>query len=88
MGRFGARLNFYHSDRIYYDFTNNFSQKPYSLLNAQVSFTPPSESFSLSLAVTNITNAIVYQSLRVSASGTDGILEKPREVKGTIRFNF
>lgn len=88
VGRFGARLNFYRSARIYYDFTNNFSQKPYSLLNAQISFTPPDENFSLSLAVTNITNAIVYQSLRVSASGTDGILEKPREVKGTIRFNF
>ncbi len=88
LGRFGARLNFYHSERIYYDFTNNFSQKPYSLLNAQVSFTPLDESFSLSLAVTNITNAMIFQSLRVSASGTDGILEKPREVKGTIRFNF
>ncbi|RIA44331.1 iron complex outermembrane receptor protein [Hephaestia caeni] len=88
MGRIGARLNFYHSDRIYYDFTNNFSQKPYSLLNGQISFTPPDEKFVFTLAMTNITNTVVFQSLRVSPNGTDGILEKPRELKGTIRFNF
>ncbi|MCI1756898.1 MAG: TonB-dependent receptor [Sphingobium sp.] len=88
VGRFGANLNFYRSDRIYYDFSNNFSQKPYSLLNGQISFSPPDESFSLTVAMTNITNEVVFQSLRISASGTDGILEKPREVKATIRINF
>ena len=56
--------------------------------NGQISFSPPDESFSLTVAMTNITNEVVFQSLRISASGTDGILEKPREVKATIRINF
>ncbi|MDF0546514.1 TonB-dependent receptor [Sphingobium sp. H39-3-25] len=87
-GAFGASVNVYHSARVYYDFTNNFWQKSYSLLNAQVSYAPPGDRLKFIVSATNLTNAAVFQSLRVSGSATDGLLERPREVKGTIQFRF
>lgn len=87
-GRLGTSLNFYHSAKVYYDVTNNFAQKGYAMINAEASFMPPSEAWRFSIGVTNLTNEVVFQSLRVGSRGTDGILERPREVKASVRFNF
>ncbi len=79
-GKFGATLNLFFSDRVYYDFLNRFSQKPYELANGEISWTTPNEQVKFSLWGTNLTNAKVAQQIRQGAVATDILYEKPRTI--------
>ncbi|MGE3468389.1 MAG: TonB-dependent receptor [Pyrinomonadaceae bacterium] len=87
-GRLGFAGNVFHSTKVYHDFLNIFFQKPYTLTNAQASWTTPNEKWRFSLWATNLTNEKVWQTLRVGALSTDGLYEQPRKigVGAEVRF--
>jgi len=87
-GRLGASLNVFHSTKVYYDFQNIFFQKAYTLLNGSVSWATNDELWKLTLAVSNITNAKVLQTMRVGGLGTDGFYEPPRKIAIGIERKF
>lgn len=87
-GKFGATFNFFYSDRVYYDFLNRFSQKPYSLVNGEISWTMPNERMKFSLWTTNLTNSKVAQQIRQGALATDILYEKPRTIGIGAEFKF
>ncbi|MDB5699395.1 MAG: TonB-dependent receptor [Alphaproteobacteria bacterium] len=87
-GRLGFAGNVFHSARVYYDFLNNFSQKAYTLTNAQISWTTPNERLRFNIWATNLTNEKVWQSLRPGPLGTDGFYEQPRKIGVGAEFRF
>lgn len=79
--------NAYRSGRVYYDFANNFSQKPYTMINAEIAYLF-GENWRLSLSATNLTNAAVFQQIRVGPLSADGVLERPRRVSLGAEYKF
>lgn len=72
--------NLFHSARVYYDFLNIFSQKPYTMVSGEISWTTPNKNWRFSLWGKNLTNAAVYQQIRPGALSTDGYHEQPRSI--------
>ena len=87
-GRLMISSNLFHSGRVYHDFLNLFSQKPYSMLSAEISWTTPDESLRFSLWGNNLTNAAVFQQIRPGALGTDVIYERPRRIGIGAEYRF
>ncbi|QGN54056.1 TonB-dependent receptor [Novosphingobium sp. Gsoil 351] len=89
-GTLGASANVSFSSRVYYDFLNTkaFSQPSYTLANASVSWSPPSEKWKAGLWVTNLTNEKVLQTVRPGAFDTDGFYEQPRKVGASFEVRF
>lgn len=87
-GQLTISSNLFHSGRVYHDFLNTLSQKPYSMLSAEVSWTTADESLRLSLWGNNLTNAAVFQQIRPGALGTDVIYERPRRIGIGAEFRF
>lgn len=79
-GRIGVSGNFYHSSRVYFDFANRFSQKPYSLLSGELSWTAPNENLRFTLWATNLTNEKVFREIRNGPLTADVTYETPRRV--------
>lgn len=79
-GRIGVSGNLYHSSRVYFDFANRFSQKPYSLLSGEVSWTSPNEALRFTLWATNLTNEKVFREIRNGPLTTDVTYETPRRI--------
>lgn len=79
-GRLNVAGNVFHSARVYFDFANLASQKPYTLSNGEIAWTDASERWTLSLWATNLTDERVYRELRTGAFGNDGAFEMPRRV--------
>lgn len=76
-GRFRASANVFHSSRVYFDFLNNVSQKPYTLVGVDLSWTDPSELWRISVFGQNVFNEAVLQQSRVGGLSTDGLYEPP-----------
>lgn len=87
-GRLGGSVNLYHSSTLYYDFQNVFKQKAYELVNASLNWTTSDKNWIFSISATNLFNAKVFQTLRVSAFGTDGFYEQPRKIGLSIERKF
>ncbi|PKB13605.1 iron complex outermembrane receptor protein [Novosphingobium kunmingense] len=87
-GRVTLAGNLLWSSRVYYDFANRFSQRPYTLTNLSVNWQPGSEAFKIGLWVTNLTNAKVLQTVRPSTLAVDGFYEQPRKIGVTIETKF
>jgi iron complex outermembrane receptor protein len=79
--------NVYHSGRVYYDFSNNFSQDPYYLVNAEIAY-QAGNGVRYSLAVSNLFDAFVAQSMRVAPPATDFIPERPRRITAGVQYSF
>jgi iron complex outermembrane receptor protein len=77
-GRFGATANLFHSSRVYQDFMNLFSQKPYTMLGGELSWTTGNGDWRFSVWGQNLLNKAVVQQMRVGNYSTDGIYEPPR----------
>lgn len=87
-GRLGINANLYHSSRVYFDFANRFSQKPYELVSSEISWTTADEAWRFSLWTNNLTNAKVYREIRAGALGTDVSYEQPRRVGIGASYKF
>lgn len=87
-GRLQIVGNLFHSARVYYDFLNLASQKPYTTLSGEMSWTSPNEAWRFSIWAKNITNEAYVQTLRPGALGTDAIFERPRQVGLGAAYRF
>lgn len=76
-GRLTLSANIFHSSRVYFDFLNLVSQKPYTLVGGEISWTDPTELWRISLFGQNIFNEAVLQQSRIGNLSTDGIYEPP-----------
>lgn len=87
-GRMALNGNVSFSSRLYYDFANNFSQKPYTLSNASLSWTPENENWKVAVWATNLTNEKVFQTMRPGPLSNDGFYEQPRKIGATFEVKF
>jgi iron complex outermembrane receptor protein len=84
---FGASANFFYSSRVYYDFLNRFSQKPYTMTSGEIWF-KAADNLKLSIWGTNLTNSKAAQQIRQGALATDILYEKPRVVGVGLEVDF
>lgn len=87
-GVLGFNANLSWSSRVYYDFVNTFSQKPYALANASVSWAPSRQDWKASVWITNLTNNAVLQTIRPGSFSTDGFYEQPRKIGASFEVRF
>ena len=87
-GRFVATGNVFHSAKVYGDFTNNYYQPSYTLVNGELAWTTPDEKWRFSVWTTNLLNEKVFQQIRPGALGTDVIYELPRRVGVGVQLKF
>jgi iron complex outermembrane receptor protein len=87
-GRLVATGNLFHSAKVYGDFTNNYYQPSYTLVNGELSWTTPDEKWRFSVWTTNLLNEKVFQQIRPGALGTDVIYELPRRVGVGAQLKF
>lgn len=87
-GRINLNGNLFHSSRVYFDFRNSLSQKPYTLISGELSYTDPSEQWRFSLWTQNLTNAKVFREIRAGALDTDVTYEMPRRIGLGVAYKF
>jgi iron complex outermembrane receptor protein len=80
--------NGYYSSGFYGDLGNRLKQKPYRVLNTQISWSPTNERFKISFWVKNLTNTVYDIWLTDSPTTDRDILAPPRAFGGTISLNF
>ncbi|WP_281824967.1 TonB-dependent receptor [Sphingobium sp. BS19] len=87
-GTFGIAGNVYHSSRVYFDFANRFSQKPYTLVSGELSYTTSNDNWRFTVWATNLTNQQVYREIRNGPLTTDVTYESPRRVGVGASYRF
>lgn len=87
-GRLSIAANVYHSSRVYFDFANYYSQKPYSLVSGEIAWTILDDKLKFSVWATNLTNEKVFREIRAGALSTDVSYEQPRKVGVGVGYKF
>lgn len=77
-GALGLAGNIFYSSRVYFDFANIISQKPYTTISGQAWWETPDRKLRFSLWGRNLTNGAIYQQGRINALAADALYEEPR----------
>lgn len=85
-GEVSLSANVFHSSRVYYDFLNSRSQKPYTTLNAEIAYSTGPWRFSVT--GDNLTDAKIYQQISVENFGDIATYERPLSVKAGVQYKF
>lgn len=81
--------NVYRSARVYFDALNVFSQKPYTLVNGEVSWRPsPESALRFFVDARNLTDERTMNFIRPSAFVTDVVYDQPRRVGIGFEYAF
>ncbi|MDB5671183.1 MAG: hypothetical protein JWO25_2142 [Alphaproteobacteria bacterium] len=88
-GSIGISGNLFHSAKYFWEFANRLTQPAYTMVNAEIAFTPNKKwGLRLSVWTRNLTNAVVYQQLLPSAMADGVTYERPRTFGGTASLAF
>lgn len=80
--------NILHSARVYYDYINTVSQKPYTLASLRAGWSSQGDRLTATLFVKNLTDVEVYSQIRQNSVGTYTYYEPPREVGVSLKYAF
>jgi len=87
-GELALSGNFYDSDRVYFDSSNEFRQSAYQLLNLRAEWTDPSARYTVALFSDNITNTHYQIEVPPSNFGVRSIWGYPRTYGLSIRVHL
>ena len=88
-GEFALSANDAYKSTVYWDPDNRISQRPYHLLNASLTWTGPSQRFSIQVFAKNILGTYYFSNLQESNSSTDVYLPgAPRTYGVVLRYHF
>lgn len=87
-GKLALSGNVYRSSRVYFDFANRFSQKPYLTATAELAWTTADEAWRFSIWANNITNEKIYREIRTSGVSADATYEQPRKIGIGAAYKF
>jgi iron complex outermembrane recepter protein len=87
-GNLEANASIYHSSDYRWEYTGVFTTAAYSLVNAQVSFTPTSTNVKYSLYGKNLNNAAYVQGALPTADAYQALYAPPREVGVRLDYSF
>jgi iron complex outermembrane receptor protein len=86
-GEFGISGNVYRSAKYYWEATNRLVQPAYTMLNAELSWSP-SDALRLSIWGRNLTNAVVYRQITLDANADLAAFDPPRAYGGRMTITF
>jgi iron complex outermembrane receptor protein len=87
-GRFEATGSIYHSGGYRWEYTDMITTRPYSLLNANLTFTPNSSGFKYTLYGKNLANKAYVQGALPTTQANEVFWAQPREVGVSVAFSF
>jgi len=88
IGNVAASGNLYWVDKQFWDPSNRFVEEGHTLINAQVSWSPPGERYRLTLWGTNLLNEAAATTISTSASADFIIYDRPRSYGVRAEVNF
>ena len=87
-GRFEATGTVYHSGGYRWEFTNSVTTSPYSLLGANLTFSPNANRFKYTLYGKNLANKAYVQGALPTAATSLIFWNQPREIGATVGYSF
>jgi iron complex outermembrane recepter protein len=87
-GRFEATGTVYHSGGYRWEFTNSVTTSPYSLLGANLTFSPNANRFKYTLYGKNLANKAYVQGGLPTAATSLIFWNQPREIGATVGYSF
>lgn len=87
-GRFEATGTVYHSGGYRWEYTDSVTTSPYTLLSANVTFSPNANRFKYTLYGKNLTNKAYVQGALPTATASIIYWDQPREVGVTVGYSF
>jgi iron complex outermembrane receptor protein len=87
-GRVVASTNLYHTSRIYFDASNQFSQGSYDILSARLEWTDPSDRITVAVYGDNLLDAEYYTQLLSGQAGVGTVWGEPAIYGFSVRYNF
>ena len=87
-GRFEATGTVYHSGGYRWEFTDSVTTSPYSLLGANLTFSPNANRFKYTLYGKNLANKAYVQGALPTAATSLIFWSQPREIGATVGYSF
>jgi iron complex outermembrane recepter protein len=87
-GTFAVSANLYHTSGFFFDSSNDYSQKAYSLLDSRVDWTDPSKRYTVGLFGDNLTNTHYLIEVPNSNFGQRSIWGYPRTYGVSLRLHL
>jgi iron complex outermembrane receptor protein len=87
-GRFEATGTVYHSSGYRWEFTDSVTTSPYSLLGANLTFSPNANRFKYTLYGKNLANKAYVQGALPTAATSLIFWSQPREIGATVGYSF
>ncbi|MBV8806051.1 MAG: TonB-dependent receptor [Sinobacteraceae bacterium] len=87
-GQLATTASIYHSDAYRWDYSNTVSTGSYNLINARVTFAPRSGALQYSVYGRNLANKAYVQGSVPTTEAHMVFYGQPREIGGTLSYNF
>jgi len=87
-GTLVAGANLYHTSRIYFDASNQFSQGSYDILSARVEWTDPSDRVTVAVYGDNLFDEHYYTQILSGTAGVGAVWGEPAAYGVSVRYRF
>lgn len=87
-GKLDASVDYYYNSGFSWTFDNNYRQKAYSLVNAQIGFSPDANHLRFAVFGKNLTNKVYPMGVSVSGLATGAAYAKPRTYGVQASYKF
>ncbi|QNA86613.1 TonB-dependent receptor [Sphingomonas sp. So64.6b] len=87
-GKVDASADYYYNSGFVWTLDNDYRQRPYSLINAQLGWSPDGDHFRLSVFGRNLTNTLYSMGTSVTNAATAAAYARPRSYGVAASFKF
>lgn len=87
-GKVDVSGDFYYNSGFFWTFDNNYRQRPYELVNAQLGWSPDGEKFRLSVFGKNLTNSLYSMGTSVTTAAEAAAYARPRTYGVAASYKF
>jgi iron complex outermembrane receptor protein len=87
-GRLNFNTNLFVSDKVYYDFANTLEAGAYTMLAAEIGWTPENSPLTVGIFGSNLTNAKVPSQIQGGPTATQVMYERPRVIGARAEYRF
>ncbi len=87
-GRLVASTNLFHSARVYFDASNQFSQGSYNILSARLQWTDPSETYTFAVFGDNLLDEKYVTQFNVGTTNASNVWGKPLTYGVSVRVEL
>ena len=87
-GQLGLAANLYHTSKFYFDTSEQFAQKGYTLLGLRAEWTDPSDHYTLAVYADNVLDEKYRRQNQMNGLGIGAVWAPPFTAGASIRAKF